>query len=215
MFGRLRKKIFGKERKKMGKESLAALTRGIHHAASSTFAMLAQQYVHMLMQFFDEKDGKLMAKMTYVQIDGKHWTPVPLICLVAPKGIALDKMKVTMSVRIEETEAKAATMDNDGSNADRLSMRVAVSPKTRDGEKRPSDVTDIEMEFSAADPPEAVMLLIDNFTNLIDPKSYDAAKPPMDTYPPTRLSFTGQAAGSGQAQGTSAASEGAGEAGQK
>ncbi len=195
MFSWLKNKVLKKGQEKMGRESLAALARGIHHAASSTYAMLAQQYMHMMMQFFDEKDGKLIAKMTYVQIDENHWAPVPLISLVAPKGIALEKMKVAMSVRIEEAELKAATMDNDGSDADRLSMKVALSPRTKDGEKRASDITDIEMEFVAGEPPEAVMRIIDSFTNLIDPKSFEAMKPPVDTYPPTPISFSGPQGG--------------------
>lgn len=176
----------------MNRESLAALTRGIHHAASSTHAMLAQQYMHMLMQFFDEKDGKLVAKMTYIQIDDKHWVPVPLISLVAPKGLSLDRMKVSMSVRIEESELKQATIDQDGSYTDRLSLRVSMSPKTREDRRRPSDVTDIEMEFVAGDPPEAVMRMIDTFTNLIDPRSFDKVQPPMDRYPPTSINYTGK-----------------------
>lgn len=176
----------------MSRESLAALTRGIHHAASSTYALLSQQYMHMMMQFFDEnEDGMLVAKMTYVQVDDKNWIPIPLISLVAPKGLALERMKVALSVRIEETDLKQATIDNDGSDIDRLSFKVTASPKSRKGERRASDVTDIEMEFNAGDPPEAVMRMIDSFTNLIDPRSFDILKPPTDKWPPTPIKHTG------------------------
>lgn len=175
----------------MSRESLAALTRGIHHAASSTYTMLAQQYMAMMMQYFEKaEDGHLIAKMTYVQIDEKHWIPVPLISLVAPKGLALERMKVSLSVRIEEWESKQATIDEDGSKADRLSFKVVMSPRTGDRQRRSSDVTDIDMEFCAGDPPEAIMRLIDSFTNLIDPRSLDTLKPTMDKWKPTEVSYT-------------------------
>lgn len=176
----------------MNRESLASLMRGIHHAASSTHAMLAQQYMYMLKQFFDEKDGKLMAKMTYIQIDDDHWVPVPLISLVTPRGLSLDRMKVEMSLRIEESEVKQATMDEDGSHAERLALKVAMSPKTKDGGQRPTDVTDIEIEFKAGEPPEALMRLIDAYTNQIDPRHFDKVAPPVDRYPHTPINFTGK-----------------------
>jgi hypothetical protein len=128
--------------------------------------------------------------MTYVQIDDKHWVPVPLISLVAPKGLALERMKVSLSVRIEEWESKQATIDEDGSKADRLSFKVVMSPRTGEGQRRSSDVTDIDMEFCAGDPPEAIMRLIDSFTNLIDPKSIDTMKDTMDKWSPTEVSYT-------------------------
>ncbi len=176
----------------MNRENLASLMRGIHHAASSTHAMLAQQYMHMLKQFFDEKDGKLMAKMTYVQIDDEHWIPVPLISLVTPRGLALDRMKVEMSLRIEESEVKQATIDEDGSHAERLALQVAISPKTKGSGQRPTDVTDIEIEFKAGDPPEALMRLIDAYPNQIDPRQFERTEPPMDRYPHTSINFTGK-----------------------
>ena len=178
----------------MNRESLAALTRGIHHAASSTHAMLANQYMHMMMQFFDEKEGKLFAKMTYIQLDDKHWIPVPLISLVAPKGLALERMKVELSVRIEAQELKMATIDHDGSTADRLSLKVAMSPRTKESAKRRSDIVDIELVFNAGDPPESIMRIIDSFANLIDPQNFDKAKPPTDRYPQTPIQFKGEKA---------------------
>lgn len=179
----------------MSRESLAALTRGIHHAASTTYTMLAQQYLAMIAQYFEEpekgrEDEPLKAKMTYVQIDEKHWVPIPLISLVAPRGLALERMKVALSVRIEEWEPKQATIDKDGSTADRLSFQVVMSPRTKAGERRSSDVTDIEMEFRAGDPPEAIMRLIDTFTNMIDPRKMEDMMPPTDKWKQTPLSYT-------------------------
>lgn len=174
----------------MNQETLSALTRGIQHAASSTFNMLAQQYLGLLGQFFDEgPDKKLVAKMVYVRIDEAHSVTVPLIALVAPRGLALDKMRVSMSVRIDETELKQATSEADNLVADRTSMRVTVSPRTRDGARRPTDVTDLEMEFAAGEPPESIMRIIDTFANQIDPKLSTQLEPDLKRYPPASLVY--------------------------
>lgn len=195
MFGWLKKnkRKKGKD-SEMSSASLSALIRGIHHAVSSTHAMLAEQYMHMLKQFFDEREGKLFAKMTYVQMDDRHWVPLPLISLVQPSGFTLERMKVSMSVRIDEVKSKQATIDGDGSTADRLSFSISISPKSKKGKaddtkERNTDITDIEMEFQAGSPPEALMRLIDNFTNLIDPRDFEKVQPPMDRYPPTQIGF--------------------------
>ncbi len=187
----------------MSAESLSALARGIHYAATSTYAMLAQQYMHMMMQYFDEKeveneDGKekrLYAKMAYIEIAENQVVPVPLISLVAPKGLTLDSMKVALSVRIEKTEVKQATIDEDGSGTDRLALQVKLSPRGKAKGGRSSDITDIEMVFKAGDPPEGVMKLIDNITGLVDPinisdpetrKRFEEFQ---KTYPATPITF--------------------------
>lgn len=186
----------------MSSESLSALTRGIHYAATSTYAMLAQQYMHMMMQYFDEKgegaEKRLFAKMVYIQVDENQFTPVPLISLVAPKGLTLDRMKVSLSVRIEEAELKQATIDEDGSGTDRLALKVKISPRSKEQQGRASDITDIEMEFRAGDPPEGIMRLIDSFTNLVDtkeiPRDEEGCKRYqkfVENYPPTSITYEG------------------------
>lgn len=190
----------------MGKDTLSALTRGIHHAASSTAAMLGQQYMQMLAQYFDERGGRLYAKLAYLQLSEQHTVAVPLIALVAPKGLALERMKVSLSVRIDDTELKQATVDGDEYDGDRVSMKVTVSPRTRDGERRATDVTDIEMEFAAGEPPEAIMRIIDAYANLVDPKKFDGGLADlMARYPPTPLTYgadtTGSAAQAGPPAG--------------
>lgn len=150
-------------------QSLADITRGMHHAASSTTALVAQQYLHMVDQFFDVDDkGTLWSKMAKIMVDDKHEMNVPLVSLVAPKGIVLDRMKVSMAVRLDSTGVKDATHSSDNSNATRSSFDVSFSPK---GEKnRKSSTIDIDMEFKSVEPPEGVMRLIDEYTNKIIPK---------------------------------------------
>ncbi|MDC7223759.1 MAG: DUF2589 domain-containing protein [Spirochaetales bacterium] len=170
--------------------SLSALTRGIHHAASSTHAMLGQQYMHLINQFFDEQeDGTLRAKMSYVQLDDQNWIPVPLISLVSPKGLSLEKMEVRLSVKIEEAKTKKATIDADGSDADRLSMGVSLSPVAKESESRNKDLTDITLTFVAGEPPEGLSRIIENYTNLIEPISFNKSQIPKDKYPPTKIGF--------------------------
>jgi len=158
------------EGKPISKQALTDITRGMQHAASTTTAMLGQQFIHLINQFFDkEKDGTLRAKMVQVELSPDHMVKVPLISLVQPSAIVLDKLKIKMSVRIEESKVKDAVRDVMGnSEATRLSFQVTMSPKTGVLGRR-SDITDIEMTFKGVDPPEGIMRLIEQHTNLIEP----------------------------------------------
>jgi hypothetical protein len=150
-------------------QALTDITRGMYHAASTTSAMLAQQYIRMIDQFFDkEDDGTLAAKMVKIQLGDDHVIMVPLVTLVAPKGLTLDEMKVHMSVQISEAKAKLATDLADDSSATRTSFNVVLSPKTNILGRK-SDVTDIEMIFKAGEPPEGVMRIIEEYSNMIKP----------------------------------------------
>lgn len=153
----------------MSVQQLTDITRGMHHAASTTAAMIAQQYIRIIDQFFDvEDDGSMTAKMVKIHIDQKHYTMVPLITLVTPKGLALEKMRVEMSVKIDEAFVREATDSMDNSMATRSSFKVVLAPKS-DVIGRRSDITDIEMIFTSGDPPEGMMRIIDEYTNMIKP----------------------------------------------
>ncbi|CAN2040125.1 DUF2589 domain-containing protein [Candidatus Magnetomoraceae bacterium gMMP-15] len=164
----------------MTSHQLSDITRGLHHAASTTSAMVAQQYILMLDQFFDVmENGSLKAKMVRVDIDEKHFMMVPLISLAMPKGLALEKMRVEMSIRMDEVERKKATSGLDNSEATRSSFKVTLSPKSKsysDG-LRSSDIVDVEMEFNACPPPEGIMRIIDQYANMIQPIPEKNKKP--------------------------------------
>ena len=163
-------KILRRKKKAMNTQKLTDITRGMHHAATTTSAMIAQQYIMMVDQFFDSlPDGSIRAKMVKIFVDDKNYMLVPLVSLVAPKGLTLDKMKVHMSVKITEAEAKLATSEYDNSEAERSSFTVSLSPRSKEGTRRRSDVVDIEMEFSAIEPPEGIMRLIEQYTNRVLP----------------------------------------------
>lgn len=177
MMFKLLSQFFVRKRKAMNTQKLTDITRGMHHAASTTSAMIAQQYIMMVDQFFDSlPDGSIRAKTAKIFIDDKNYMMVPLVSLVAPKGLNLDKMRVQMSVQISEAEAKIATSEYDNSSAERTSFTVTLSPKSKSETRRRSDVVDIEMEFTAMDPPEGIMRLIEQYTTRVLPISSEKGK---------------------------------------
>lgn len=174
----------------MERHSLSAVIRGIQHAAASSSQLLAEQYLQLMRQYFHERDdGVLEARTSYVQIDDDHWVPVPLIALVNPRSLSLSRMKVALSLRIEETTAKPALSGDadDADDVDRTSFRVSLAPKSHDGDRRPSDVTDIEMEFTSDDPPEAASRLLEVFGQMVDPNNSHVDRP-MNPARATRIS---------------------------
>ncbi len=184
------KRLFRRGKKPMRNQDLTDITRGLQHAAATTNSMVAEQYIRILSQFFDTlEDGTLKAKMVRVQINDDHYALVPLVSLVAPAGLALEKMRVELSMKIHEaTERRATILDirhghkNDDELVEdtRSAFAVSMSPRTRtETNRRPSDHIDIVLEFVARETPEAVMRVIDTYTNLIQPiKMPDDGKPP-------------------------------------
>lgn len=154
----------------METQKLTDITRGLYHAASTTNAMVAQQYILMIDQFFDRlSDGTLQAKTARVAVDDQHYMNVPLVSLVAPRGLALEKMQVRLTVKMEDAKALYATSKADNSQATRSSFTVSLSPKSDGRECRHSDTVDITLDFVASPPPEAVMRIIDQYANQIQP----------------------------------------------
>lgn len=118
----------------MNAQMLTDITRGMHHAVNTTGTMISQQYVMLLQQFFGtQEDGSIAAKMVKVQMDEKHDILVPLIALVQPQGIALEKMRFEFSIKITESELKRATHEVDGLNAGRTAFKVFLSPRVGPG----------------------------------------------------------------------------------
>ncbi|MCE6984189.1 DUF2589 domain-containing protein, partial [Pseudomonas frederiksbergensis] len=84
------------------------ITRGLQEAAAATNNLIAQQYIKLFDQFFDYDAAALCtpmkAKMVEVAMDDQHTMQIPLIALVSPRGLALERMQVDLSVRIQNTE---------------------------------------------------------------------------------------------------------------
>lgn len=158
-------------RKKMDEQKLTDITRGMQHAASTTIALVADQYIRLLEQFFDPtEDGTLKAKMVRVAIDENRYIMVPLVSLVTPRGLSLDEMRVRMAVRLRDMQVmNTATQTQEASDVTRASFRVDLAPRAEQGERK-GDIIDIEMVFKSLDPPESVMRVIDMYVNLIEPR---------------------------------------------
>jgi hypothetical protein len=157
----------------MVSSDLRDITRGLHEAASSANSLIAQQYIKLFDQFFDYNPDDLgtpmQAKMVEVALDAQHHLQVPLITLVAPRGLALDTMKVDLCVKVTSTEVEAVShaLENGELNSERF--YVTLGGLRRDPAQRHPDEVQISLTFKACEPPEAVQRLIEEYTQLITP----------------------------------------------
>ncbi|WP_343596935.1 DUF2589 domain-containing protein [Pseudomonas sp.] len=160
---------------------LRDITRGLQEAAAATNSLIAQQYINLFDQFFDCDDQALgapmKAKMVEVAMDDAHVMRVPLFALVSPKGLALERMQVDLSVRVKGTDAlqdlKTEAEKNPAAN-----FKVCIGAQGRQGEARDPDEVQIRMQFQACEPPEALNRLIEQYTNMIVPVRSRPAPPP-------------------------------------
>jgi len=90
-----------------------------------------------------------------------------LFALVSPKGLALERMQVDLSVRVKGTEAQQALLATSETNA--ASFKVTIGGQGRQGDSRDPDEVQIRMQFQASEPPEALNRLIEEYTSLITP----------------------------------------------
>lgn len=157
----------------MTASDLSHITSGLHQAAAATHQVIAQQYIKLFDQFFDYDPNDLgtpmKAKMVEVALDEGHTLNIPLITLVAPRGLALAAMKVDLSVKMQGTELEKAR-DN-LQNGELASERFFVTfgqDKRKDQQRDPDEIA-ISMVFKACEPPEAVNRLLEEYTNLISP----------------------------------------------
>ncbi|GCB05896.1 hypothetical protein PSUB009319_35270 [Ralstonia sp. SET104] len=148
--------------------TLDDITRGMQHAAASANQMLAQQYTALLDQFFDADDsGTLVAREVELALDSQHRLALPLVSLAMPRGLALEEMTVNMTVRSDIAETLPAHGEGTGGVG---RFYVSLAPHSKRDTGRDSEHIDIEMKFTALPPPEAVMRLIDEYTNRLVPR---------------------------------------------
>ncbi|WP_240324490.1 DUF2589 domain-containing protein, partial [Trinickia diaoshuihuensis] len=151
--------------------ALDEIARGMQHAAASANQLLAQQYTRVLDTFFDSDDeGLLTARSVDVELDAEHTMPVPLVALATPRGLALEKMVVHLTVRGDFAEA----MPIEGGDQ-RARFHVTLAPPSKragdtPGRERDTEHIDIEMHFAALDPPDAIMRVIDEYTHRLVPR---------------------------------------------
>ena len=157
----------------MTANDLSDITRGLQEAAAATNSLIGQQYINLFEQFFecdDEALGQPMkAKMVEVAMDAEHVLRVPLIALVNPRGLALERMQVDLSVRVNGIDRQ--TLDEQVRDCPPgARFQVTMGASARHGEQRDPDEVQIRMQFQASEPPEAINRLIEEYTNLMLPQ---------------------------------------------
>lgn len=191
----------------MEHQKLTHITRGLQNAAAETNSLVSQQYIRVMSEYFDKMpDGTLRAKMVRVELDDQHYALVPLVSLAAPTGLGLDRMKVELSIRLENAEEErthlfsrlggrdqASGGEGDGDDSKgRSQFKVSLSPRSKgEGGGRPSDHVHIELEFRALETPESIQRVIETYTNMLQP----IKKEPPVTPSPTPTSDGGPNAG--------------------
>jgi hypothetical protein len=163
----------------MQHQKLTNITRGLQAAAAETNALVADQYIRILSEYFDHhEDGTLEAKMVRVQLDDKFYSNVPLVSLVAPSGLGLDKMRVQLSIKLEEAREERVNLlsrlrgskSGEQDEVSRSDFQVSFSPRTSgEGKERPSDHVHIDLEFKSLPTPESISRVIETYTNMIAP----------------------------------------------
>ncbi|NMZ56805.1 DUF2589 domain-containing protein [Pseudomonas lundensis] len=157
---------------------LSSITRGLQQAAAATQHLVAQQYIKLFDQFFDydidDLGTPMKAKMVDVALDEQHTLRVPLVTLVAPRGLALEAMKVDLSVRMHATEQQKASHALENGELDCAQFFVTFGGDKNDHHPRKTDEMHISMEFRACDPPESIHRMIEEYTQLISPVRNDS-----------------------------------------
>ncbi|MBQ4772976.1 DUF2589 domain-containing protein [Pectobacterium versatile] len=149
--------------------TLADIAQGMQHAATAANQFIAHQYQKTLDPFFERNaNGTLIPKTVTIQLDSQHHVELPLVALSTPRGLMLKEMKVQMTVRADAAGKDEIAPPLDDYNISNFHVTMSPSGKKKKG--RNSQHVDIEMQFTALDPPESIMRLIDEYTNLILPK---------------------------------------------
>lgn len=147
--------------------TLEDITRGMQYAATAANELIAQQYMKALDPFFEPgQDGSLIPRTVKLELDDNHYFDLPLVALSTPRGLMLEKMKVNLTIR---TEGMQAPSRQSGEN-DFGRFHVSLSPASDSKGGRDSRHVDVEMQFTALEPPESVMRLIDEYTNKVVPR---------------------------------------------
>lgn len=163
------KSIFSDD-KVRSETSLSDITRGLYHAGATVNSMLSNQYVEILKNFFDydEMTGLYVAKMIEIRLSEDRMIQVPMISLVVPKGLFLDKMHVSLSLSVNQMTQKNAASD-ENYDLTRASFDVNVGPRKEKHNRRKRDMVDIDIDFEAFEPPEGFMRLLDQFHQQVEP----------------------------------------------
>ena len=110
--------------------TLADITRGMQHAATSANQLIAHQYMQALDPFFEHSDdGRLVPKVIEMQLDDNHHFKLPLVALSTPRGLMLEKMKVFLTVRTDAVEQQSAPAGVSDDAVGLSRQHVAAKPR--------------------------------------------------------------------------------------
>ena len=144
---------------------LDTLVQGLQHAAFSANQYMTHQYIAVLSQLFEQApDGSYKPDYAELQLDDEHRLNVPLVTLAPPRNLSMERMKMRLTVRGDATEA-ISTLTGQG---ERGHFHVTMAPQPHEG-KPDSQNIDIEIDFVAQEPPEAVLRLLDEFIHRMTP----------------------------------------------
>jgi hypothetical protein len=161
----------GRKKKKEPSQNLTDVVRGIQWAVNSAVHATENQYISTMQRFFEkQEDGTYKAIEVEIKIDEQHTTKVPLLSLVNPNGLLLDKMKVEMAVKIKQTNVKHIYKDDikEESDVSRSCFDVTFCSKNNDVTKR-GDTIKLSMEFVAGNLPEGIARVMEHINNQIQP----------------------------------------------
>lgn len=145
--------------------NLDVLVQGLQHAAFSANQYMTHQYIAKLSQLFEQTvDGSYKADYAELQLDDGHRLNVPLVALAPPRNLAMDRMKMRLTVRGDATES----ISNLTGQGERGLFHVTMAPQSHE-DKGDSQNIDIEIDFIAQEPPEAVLRLLDEFIHRMTP----------------------------------------------
>jgi hypothetical protein len=154
---------------------LTDITKGLQYAASSTHKMCVQHHLSMLGQFFDDDDeGNLLPKIVKLDLGPDHKLNVPMISLMSPTSLTLDKMKVSLAVELENNSTDSLNESIGGLNSSETgsSFKVRINTSKEKNDPNAKEMK-IELTFKSIAPPEGLQRIIEEYSQLIQPLSKD------------------------------------------
>lgn len=146
--------------------SLSDLARGLQHAAASTSALMAEQYLDIFDQFFDKGPANsYRPKLVRVVMPDGLLAEVPLFTLVSPKSMGLNRMRTCVKATVEDIQQ--FRREDRLFDASRTNFTVSIREKESREKSSGSDVLDLELEFVAGEAPQAVTRLLEQFTHQV------------------------------------------------
>lgn len=157
--------------KPLTSQLLTDITKGLQYAASSTHKMCVQHHLSMLGQFFDnDSEGNLTPKTIKLELGPENKLNVPMISLMAPTSLTLDKMKVSLAVELENNDTDSLEQAIGGLNSAETgsSFNVRINSSKNNNETNSNEMK-IDLVFKSIDPPEGLQRIVEEYSKLIQP----------------------------------------------